>query len=149
MERTTRTVRECEERLEEIQEYLGRLATMLESGEKAKDREESASHPEAPTRKPDPLPAPEETDARLDALKARVERFEERLRESGRKHRETSVELHGIMNDAQTLLKSAGVALMLVGLGGALALCCSALDESDVDEWIEEATDTFSQEQNK
>jgi len=68
-------------------------------------------------------------------LKEQVERFEERLQESGRKHQEISVELHGIMSDARTLLKTADAAPLLAGTGGVLAHRCSALDEGEIDEW--------------
>ena len=63
-----------------------------------------------------------------------MERFEERLQESGRKHQELSVELHGIMSVALTLLKTADAAPMLAGTGGVLAHRCSTLDEGEIDE---------------
>ena len=131
MDRVTRTVRGCEEQLEELQDYLGRLADLLDSKSAGEAHEERLALADTPSGETPPLPCPEEGDPRLDALKQRVENLEERLREAGNRHVELSDELREIMDDAQVFLKAAGIALMLVGLGGALALCCASFGKGN------------------
>ncbi len=131
MDRVTRTVRGCEEQLEELQDYLGRLADLLDSKSAGEAHEERLALADTPSGETPPLPCPEEGDPRLDALKQRVENLEERLREAGNRHVELSDELREIMDDAQVFLKAAGIALMLVGMGGALALCCASFGKEN------------------
>jgi hypothetical protein len=137
MDRVTRTVRGCEEQLEELQDYLGRLADLLDSknaGGAHGERLALAATPSGETHSP----CSEEGDPRLDALKQRVEHLEERLRNAGNRHVDLSDELREIMDDAQVFLKAAGIALMLVGLGGALALCCASFGKGDDEQEAEE-----------
>ncbi|SMG16026.1 hypothetical protein [Dethiosulfovibrio salsuginis] len=136
MNKGQRTVKECEERLEEIQDHLARLADILEN-KKAEKKNNSIALLEKPDEEPIPTAKIEEADAKMNRLKQKIKNLEVKLKNTGLQEEDVYEELGFILDETQNLIKTAGATLMLLGLGGAITLCSSLLGEIDIDEWLD------------